>query len=168
MKVTHNTPDLLVLRFTRWEGPLIWAFWSLWCLGVIGLIAAGPGLSGIALFLSLLLTVGWMAPLAIYRAERSMLTLNATSGMADLSHRTIRGLEHMRWPLDEVQSTRVTRRTYIRKPADKDPKRFISLYVREGMDEGRHKIAIRPVRAAEALDASALISDWMKDWRKRQ
>ena len=168
MKVTQNSPDLLILQFTRWKGPVLWGFCSLWCLGVIGLVADNPGLSPAALLLSLALTVGWMIPLALFLAERSMLVLNATTGEARLSHRNIRRLHQQTWPLEEIQSTRITRRYYAKGPADKDGKRLITLYVRTGMDEGRHPIANRPVPANEALEASALISQWMKDWRTRQ
>ena len=168
MKVTKNTPDLLILEFIRWEGPAFWSFTSLWCLGVIGLVAHNPGLTLTALLISLALTVGWMIPLALFLAERSMLILDAKTGEARLSHRNIRRLHQQSWPLSEVQSTRITRRYYAKGPATKDRKRLITLYVRTGMDEGRHAIANRPVRAAEALETSALISQWMKNWRKQQ
>lgn len=169
MKVTQNTPEILVLRFTRWEGPVFWAFMSLLSLYTIGLVATNPGLSTKGLLIGLGMTVAWMIPLALFLAERSMLVLDAAKGEARLSHQNIRRFQHQTWPLNEVQSTRITRRySRARKPANKDPKRIISLYVRKGMDEGRHKITLRPVRAAEALEASATISDWMKEWRKRQ
>ena len=95
-----------------------------------------------------------------------MLILDATTGTADLRHRDIWGLHTHTWPLSEVQSTRVTR--YSKDgPADKDPARLITLYVREGMDEGRHLLAKNTVPAADALEVSAKVSDWMKDWRAR-
>ena len=168
MNITQNTPDLLVLRFTRWKGPLFWGAISLIALAVGGLMASDTDIGLKPLLIWLGLTITWMIPLALFLAERSMLTLNAATGDAQLSHRTIRGYHRQSWPLAEVQSTRITRREYANGPATKDPKRLISLYVREGMDEGRHKIAVRPVPATEALEASATISNWMKQWRERQ
>lgn len=47
-------------------------------------------------------------------------------------------------------------------PADQYPNRMIALYVRDGMDEGRHNIAKHTVPAGDALAASAKVSDWMK------
>jgi len=154
MNITQNTPDLLVLRFTRWKGPLFWGAISLIALAVGGLMASDTDIGLKPLLIWLGLTITWMIPLALFLAERSMLTLNAATGDAQLSHRTIRGYHRQSWPLAEVQSTRITRREYANGPATKDPK--------------RHKIAVRPVPATEALEASATISNWMKQWRERQ
>lgn len=163
MKVTQNTPEVLVLRFTRWGGPLGWSLAVLWCLWVGALIGR---VSGAYLVVWLALTVSWMIPLAIGLAERSMLVLNATTGRAELSRRNWRGLSRLHWPLDEVQSTRIKRRR-TRGPARNDPKREITLLVRSGMDEGHHKLAHFQVRADEALAASAKVSAWMKQWRAK-
>ncbi|MEL6960826.1 MAG: hypothetical protein AAGL89_17950 [Pseudomonadota bacterium] len=164
MQITQNSPDLLVLRFTRWKAPLGYALATVGALLIGVRIAYDPDLSfGILLFW-LLLTVSWLMPMALLLAERSMLVLDGRSDQAILTHRTITGLHRQAWPLDEVQSTRVTR-FRPHGPAAKDPKRMIALLVREGMDKGRHKLANHPVAAKDALAASALISEWMKAWR---
>lgn len=165
MNITTDTPDLLILRFTRWKGPLAWTlatFGGLW-VGVV--IAADPDLSLGVLLLWLLLSVAWTLPIALFRMEKSMLVLNRATGMAELRHRDIRGLHRHTWPLSEVQSTRITRR-HSNGSAIDDLKRHITLYVREGMDEGRHKLTNYAVPAEHALAASSRVSDWMKDWRR--
>ena len=113
------------------------------------------------LFAWLAATAGISIPYALFRVEKSMLVLNAATGEAELRHRDIWGMHRHAWRLDEVQPTRVMR--YSRNgPADQDPNRMIALYVRDGMDEGRHNIAKHTVPAGDALAASAKVSDWMK------
>lgn len=166
MKVTANTPNLLVIRFTRWKAPLVYSLLTVGGL-VLGLqVALNPEGHIGWLILVLLLTVAWTLPMALMKMEKSMLVLNGETGQAELRHRTASGLHRHTWPLQEVQSTRVTR-DRRHGPAAQDPKRIITLYVREGMDEGRHKLANFPVAAQDALSVSAQVSDWMADWRSR-
>lgn len=166
MKITTDTPDLLVLRFTRWKGPLIYAVLTLFYLALAALLVSVANVSMWVLLVWLLATVTWSLPFALFRVEKSMLVLNALSGEAELRHRDIRGLHRHTWPLAEVQSTRVTRHR-PKGAATDDPTRMITLFVREGMDEGRHKLANYTVNATDALEASASVSNWMKDWRAR-
>ena len=165
MRITTDTSDLLVLRFTRWKEPLIYAALTLGALWVAAMMVRSEAIPFIILLIWLSVTVAWMLPVALFRVEKSMLVLNATTGKAELRHRTIHGLHRHTWPLSEVQSTRVTR-YYPEGPAHKDPKRLITLYVRTGMDEGRHNLANYTVLADDALTASARVSDWMQDWRR--
>ncbi|MGJ8611829.1 MAG: hypothetical protein ACSHWY_12080 [Octadecabacter sp.] len=167
MDVTTDTADLLVLRFTRWKSPLIYSALSFGALGVAALMVRSQAIPFAILIIWLLVTVAWMVPMALFRMEKSMLVLNAATGQAELRHRTLRGMHRHTWPLREVQSTRVTRYR-PHGPAHKDPKRLITLYVREGMDEGRHNLANYTVPADDALTASARVSDWMRDWRQTQ
>lgn len=164
MKITTDTPNLLVLRFTRWKSPLLYAWLSFCSIWVAVRIIVDTNMGFGALLVWLLLTLTWMAPMMLFRAERSMLVLDATTGEAELRHRDIKGLHRHTWPLGEVQSTRVTRRNRHR-PAIDGPKRTLTLYVRDGMDEGRHKLTNHSIPADDALAASARVSDWMKDWR---
>ena len=166
MKVTHDSDDLLVVRFTRWKGPLIYAILTLVYLGAAAALVRVADVPMWVLLAWLAATVAWSLPLALFRVEKSMLILNATSGEAELRHRDIWGPHTHRWPLSEVQSTRVTRYSKA-GPAIEDPKRIITLFVRDGMDEGRHKLAKYTVPASDALAVSAKVSDWMKDWRSR-
>jgi hypothetical protein len=166
MKISHDTPDMLILRFTRWKGPLAYSILSIVYLGAAALLVYYADVPMWVLIAWLLATAAWSVPKALFRAEKSMLILDANTGEAELRHRDITGLHLHRWPLDEVQSTRVTR--YSKNgPADKDPKRLITLFVRTGMDEGRHKLTKYQVPAQDALGASARVSSWMQDWRKR-
>ncbi|MBU2994287.1 hypothetical protein Q4555_07070 [Octadecabacter sp. 1_MG-2023] len=166
MKVTTDTPDLLVVRFTRWKRPL--------CLSIATLFFSWLALLGLRVpdggwFIFLLvvcLSVVWTLRAALLSAEKSMLVLNAATGEAELRHRTISGFHRHHWPLGEVQSTRVTR-DRRHGPAIEDPTRVITLFVKEGMDEGRHKLTRLPVRAGDALHVSNRVSDWMKEWRSR-
>lgn len=167
MKIAHHAPDLLVLRFTRWKSPLVWAALTLVWLAAAAALVAVAQVPMWVLMAWLLTTALPSALLALSRVEKSMLVLDATAGQATLTHRTIKGLHQNVWPLDEVQSTRVTRDNRAKGTAAEDPKRYITLYVREGMDGGRHKLAQHTIGAREALDASAVVSDWMRDWRKR-
>ena len=167
MRVTQNTPDLLVLRFTRWKATAVLTvltFLGLW--GGWRIVHLPEGTFG-WLVLWLFLTVFWTVLFALLFMERSMLVLNGVERTASLSHRTAFGLHRQHWPLDEVQSTRVTRHRPD-GPADKDPKRVITLYVREGMDEGRHRLTNHTIDADAALAASAVVSDWMQAWRARE
>lgn len=166
MKITTDTPDLLILRFTRWKASAF--FTVLTGLGLwagVGIIQHPDGTIG-WLLLWLLLTVLWTVLFALLFMERSMLVLNAATREADFRHRTIAGFHRHRWPLDEVQSTRVTR-FRNEGPASEDPKRYLTLYVREGMDEGRHKLTAHTMPADDVLAASARVSEWMQDWRAR-
>ena len=166
MKITTDTSDLLILRFTRWKSPLIYALVTVLGVWVSVKVFQLPG-GNIGWFLTVfLLSSAWTLPMALLRAERSMLVLNAMSGEAELHHRTVSGLHRHHWPLEEVQSTRITR-FRPEGAADDDPKRMITLFVREGMDEGRHKLTNHSISAKDALDASARVSTWMKDWRAR-
>lgn len=167
MKITADTPDLLVTKFAHWKGSVFWGLLSLLCLWIGTFIVDDPKKSIGILLLWLGLTVLWMLPLALLLAERAMLVLNATTGEADLRTRNMFGLHRHTWPLGEVQSTRVTR-VHSRGPAAEDKQRRLTLYVREGMDEGRHAIMGGALPAQDALTASARVSDWMRDWRKRQ
>ena len=167
MKVTTHTPDLLVLRFTRWKGPLFYAIFSLLFLAAAAALVYVDEVPMWVLMAWLLATAAWSVPLALFRVEKSMLVLNAAKGEAELHHRDIFGLHRHVWPLAEVQSTRVTRAYGADGPATQDPKRNITLFVREGMDEGRHKLAKYAIKAEDALHVSAQVSDWMKDWRRR-
>ncbi|AKS47292.1 hypothetical protein SAMN05444287_3068 [Octadecabacter temperatus] len=164
MRITTDTPDLLILRFTRWKASLF--FTVLTGLGLWGgvKLAYNPDAGLFALLLWLFLTVLWTTLFALTFMERSMLVLNAQTGEADFRHATAIGLHRHKWPLSEVQSTRVTRRR-TDGPAIDDPKRLMTLYVREGMDEGRHKLTNGAMPAEDVLAASARVSDWMKDWR---
>lgn len=169
MQITTDSPELLVLRFTRWKAPLAYAILTLIYLAAAALLVRFADVPTWALLAWLAATVSWSLPLALFRVEKSMLVLNATSGEAELRRRDIRGLHVHHWPLDEVQSTRITRgnlRGSKRRPASDDPRRVITLFVREGMDEGRHRLTHYPVNADDALAASARVSDWMKDWRR--
>ncbi|MCF2871049.1 hypothetical protein L0664_08220 [Octadecabacter sp. G9-8] len=165
MKITHDTSDLLVLRFTRWKEPLFYAVFSLVFLGAAAALVYVVDVPIWMLIAWLGASAAWSVPMALLRVEKSMLVLNATTRQAELRHRDIWGLHRHVWPLDEVQSTRITRAYGSKGPATTDPKREITLYVREGMDEGRHKLAKRAMNARDALAASARVSDWMRDWR---
>lgn len=168
MKVTRNTPELLILRFTRWKASAVFTLLSFLGLWVgYRIITLPDGTIG-WLLLWLFLTVFWTVLFALLFVERSRLVLNAQTGTARLSHRTAFGLHQHIWPLEEVQSTRVTRHHRATGPASEDPKRTITLYVRHGMDEGRHRLTAYSVPADDALAASAAVSDWMQDWRKRR
>ncbi len=165
MNITTDTPDLLILRFTRWKSPLAYAMFSLVFLAAAALLVSVASVPMWVLLAWLAASVAPALSMALFRVEKSMLVLNARTGEAELRHRDIRGLHLHRWPLSEVQSTRVTR-YYNHGPAAKDPKRIITLYVRKGMDEGRHKLTNYTIPTDDALTASARVSDWMKDWRR--
>ena len=167
MRIETNTPDLLVLRFVRWKASLIFTILTLLSLWIGARIISLPDGTIGWLLLWLFLTTLWTTLFALLFAEKSMLVLNAETNEAALSHRTIAGLHQHRWPLSEVQSTRVTRHHAASGPAINDPKRIITLYVRDGMDEGRHKLHAHTIKADDALAASAAVSDWMRDWRRR-
>ena len=169
MKVTADTADLLVLRFTRWKAPLAYAVFALIFLGVAALLVSVANVPTWVLLVWLAASVAPALAMALFRAEKSMLVLNAQTGEAELRHRDIRGLHRHVWPLEEVQSTRITRPYHYgpKRPAIEDPHRIITLFVREGMDEGRHKLTNHPVPADDALSASGTVSDWMKEWRRR-
>lgn len=166
MKITTDMPDILVLRFTRWIGPLFWAVLTLFWLSCAALLVRFADVPMWMLFAWLAATVAWSLPMALLRVEKSMLILKSMTGEAELRHRTVFGMHQHRWPLHEVQSTRVTR--YRNDgPATKDPQRMMTLCVRTGMDEGRHKLTNHTMPADDVLAASARVSDWMKDWRQR-
>ena len=167
MKIAENTPNLLILRVTRWKASLIFTLLTLGSLWVGRRIIYLPDGTIGWLLLWLFLTTLWTTLFALLFVEKSRLVLNAATGEASLSHRTAFGLHQQSWPLGEVQSTRVTRHHYRSGPAEDYPKRIITLYVREGMDEGRHKLTAHTIKADDALAASAAVSDWMQAWRKR-
>ena len=164
MKVVQNTPDLLVLRFTRWKGPAAWAALSLLFLGAAAALVWVADVPFWTLVVWLSATAFWTIPMVFFRAERMMLVLATRSGSAELHRRDITGLHRQVWPLDEVQSTRVTRRYRATGPAAQDAKHNIALFVRDGMDEGRHPMTKFAISAPEALAISAQVSDWMKAW----
>lgn len=166
MKIACDTPDLLVLQFTRWKGPLFFAVLSLFWLGAAAALVAVATVPFWMLLAWLCATVAFSVPTAVLRAEKSMLVLNAATGEAELRRRDVFGLHRHYWPLDEVQSTRVTRHRR-NGPADQDPHRILTLYVKHGMDEGLHSFTKYPIPSADALAASARVSEWMQAWRKR-
>jgi hypothetical protein len=138
MKFVQNTPDFLVLRFTRWKGPAAWAALSLLYLGAAAALVWVADVQFWTLLVWLSATAFWTIPMALFRVERMKLVLNARSRSAELHRRDITGLHRQVWPLDEVQSTRVNRSYRATGPAAQDAKRNIALFVRNGMAEGRH------------------------------
>ncbi|SLN55648.1 hypothetical protein [Pseudooctadecabacter jejudonensis] len=164
MRVVHNTPDRLVINGLRWKRALVFALLTLGALWVGWHITTLPDGTIGWLLLWLLLTVSWLLPLALFAAERSQLVLDAPSNTATLVHRSVMGLHRNTWPLAEVQSTRVLRHR-PRGPADEDPKRHITLYVRQGMDKGRHRLSNHLMPTQDAIAVSTTVSDWMRNWR---
>lgn len=166
MRIERNTADQLILSYVHWRAALVWG-----AVALCGLITAGiagqAGRPGVMLWVALILAVvpGWVA---LTRAERGQLILDRASGRAELRQRTIKGLHRHRFDLANVQGTRVKRDTSYRnrqRSAKDDPKRILTLYVREGMDEGRYPLSKAQMDAETALETSQIVNDWMKPVR---
>ena len=86
MKITTDTPELLVLRNTRWKSPLVYGLLTLGGLWLGVQVILHPQGSIGWLLLVLLLTVAWTLPMALLtvkgvvgpRASAEALTVNAT------------------------------------------------------------------------------------------
>lgn len=166
MKIDRHTSDQLILSYVHWRASLIWG-----ALAVLGLIAAGlagqAGRPGAMLWVALVFALGpgWIA---LTRAERGQLIFDRVAGFAELRQRTIKGPHRHRFDLANVQGTRVKRDTSYRnrqRSAEDDPKRILTLYVREGMDEGRYPLSKAQMDAEAALETSRIVNDWMKPVR---
>lgn len=167
MKITRDTPDQLILEHRNWRGPVGWAALALGVL-LIAALARGTG-AGIARVILVGCGVVIPAAIALLKAERSMLILDGPNRTAELRHRTLRGLHCQQFRLDNVQGTRIaSERRHKSRPAAQDPTRKLTLFVKAGMDEGRHPLALSHIPAQEALDASAQVNRWMQRLRRQE
>lgn len=151
MRITQNTPDLLIIDHVPW-GLLagLLAFMSIWVAGAVGFILEGqPG--GAVVFLALGTTVPGL--FVYFFVSRAQLVLDRAAGTAEIRKRNFRGTTRQPFALEQVK------RAYVAGRGPHNGQMMIE--VAGGMDAGHH--ALQPTggtvkRLTPVVDA---INAWL-------